>query len=215
MVLMNLTSSYSSFCFLHKIINTYLVKNNQPLIEYTDDDSKNIIQLKRFFTTIDSLRHIIFKPKTPSVILKEVSNILLKTQCLGKRNEDTAKKIINQKLGDDVCEIISGVGLTSDMKNGIDAKLNLSGKTYTAQIKPYTKIVETDDVFKIAGSSSLQTYHNVDFYIFINVKTKTVRIFKTKNSRIFYNQYFIPKENDYLTIVGNKNIKLIDCNKYL
>lgn len=212
---MNLTSSYSSFCVFHKIINSYLVKNNQEPIEYSDDDTKNIQQLKRFFTIIDSLRHVIFKPKTPSTILKQVSNILLKTQCLGRRNEDSAKKIINQKLGDDVCEIISGVGLTSDMKNGIDAKLNLSGKTYTAQIKPYTKIVETEDVFKIGGSSSLQTYHNVDFYIFINVKTRCVKIFKTKNSRVFYGQYFIPKENEFLTIVGNKKLKLIDCNKYL
>jgi hypothetical protein len=212
---MNLTSSYSLFCYITKLMNVFLTKNNGNPIIFNDDEKHNNKELKRFFSIIDSYRHYIFLSKNTSPILTKLSELLKRTKCLGIRNEEITKKIIDSKLGENSCKLFKEDGLTKFMKNGIDCKILINNFEHTAQIKPYKFIVETDEVYNIVGSSSLQIYHNVDLYVFVNTKKKIVKIFKTRNSRIFNGNYLIPKENELLTLVGDKNFKLIDCNKYL
>lgn len=215
MLITNLTSSYRTFCVITKLLNLYLEKNNLPTITFTDDEKRNIEELKNFFSIIDSLRHIIFRPTYVTPILDRISKILLTSHCLGKRNDDAAKKIIESKLGIDTLQLTSDLNLSSDMKNCIDGKLNINNTILKVKIKPYKSIKETDDLFYIYGSSSLRNYNSVDAYIFINTKNKNVKIFNSNNIRVFNNSYLIPKENELMTIVGDKKLELLECNKYL
>ena len=215
-LLMNLTSSYSAFCIIHKDINEYLSQNGQPIIEYGNDPEINLSELKRFFSVLDGLRSQIFNRTTQSNTLKQIGGILKRTDCLGKRNEDAAMKIINQHLGEGACEIQAGAGSTSDMLSGIDATVNINNQSLTGQIKPFQIVTQLPDgSFSIQGSSSLQEYKKVDIIIFVNVKSKTVKIYKTNGVKINKNTFVIPNENEIMTLVGSNDLKLIDCNKYL
>jgi hypothetical protein len=215
MLISNLTSSYRTFCLITKLLNLYLEKNNLPLIIFTDDDKKNSEELKTFFSIIDSLRHIIFRPNYTTPILEKISKMLLTTYCLGKRNDDAAKKIIEAKLGENTCQLTSNLDLSIDMKNCIDAKLTINNKILKVKIKPFKSVKEVDDLLYVYGSSSLRNYNSVDGYVFINTKTKKVKIFYSKNIRVFNNSYIIPKENELITIVGDAKLELLECNKYL
>ena len=215
-LLMNLTSSYSAFCVIHKDINQYLSQNGQPKIEYGDDPQINLSELKRFFSVLDGLRSQIFNRTTQSNTLKQIGGILKRTDCLGKRNEDAAMKIINQHLGEGACEIQAGAGSSSDMLSGIDATVTIKNQVLTAQIKPFQIVTQLPDgSFSIQGSSSLQEYKKVDIIIFVNVKSKTVKIYKTNGIKINKNTFVIPNENEIMTLSGSKDLELIDCNKYL
>lgn len=212
---MNITSSYSTFCLITKLLNLYLTKNNLPLIQFSEDEKENRVELQRFFSIIDSLRHYVFLSKDVSPILDKITSKLIKTHCLGERNKYIVEKILNHTYGEETCKLIKNVNITKDTQNSVDAILTFDKKQYTVQIKPYNSIIHKDNVFIVNGSSGLKTYHNLNLYVFVNTKTKTIRIFKTKNSRIFNGTYIIPEENEYLKIVGDKNLELIDCNKYL
>jgi Fe-Mn family superoxide dismutase len=214
-LLMNLTSSYSAFCIIHKDVNQYLNQNGQTQIEYGNEPGRNLSELRRFFSVLDGIRSIIFNRQQQSNTLKQIGGILKKTDCLGKRNEDAAMKIINQHLGDGACVIQAGAGSSSDMLSGIDATVDYEGQSLKAQIKPYQNILITDTHISIQGSSSTKEYNNLDIMIFVNVKSKTVKIFKTKGIRIDKGNFVIPRENEIMSIVGKGDLELIDCNKYL
>lgn len=215
LLLMNLTSSYSSFCLITKLINLYLLKNNLSPIEFGDDEKHNHTELLRFFSIIDSLRHYIFLPQETSPILIKITTKLFAGHCLGNRNKNIVEKILNTTYGDETCKLINNVGITKDTNNSVDAIIQLNDKTYTSQIKPYKSIIQKDNVFIVTGSSALKVYHNLNLYIFVNSKSKTLWLFKTQNSRIFNGSYIIPIENEFLKIVGDRNLELIDCYKYL
>jgi hypothetical protein len=209
---MNLTSSYTSFCIIHKYVNEILEKSNEQVVSFTNDPSNNLKELKRFFSIIESSKDIIFNRQEKSEILENILKTLRKSGCLGKRNEDTAMKVINENLGEDSCKILSGQGISKDMKGGIDGEIKIDNKSLTTQIKPYKTITETTSSFIIKGSSSTQTYDKVNLLTFVNSKSKQVRIFKTNDIQIMNNEYHIPKENEVLNLRGSNNIELIDCN---
>jgi Fe-Mn family superoxide dismutase len=218
-LLMNLTSSYVAFCIIHKDINQYLKSTNQKIIEYGDDPKKNLLELRRFFSVLDGLRATIFKRGEQSITLNKIGRVLKKSDCLGKRNEQASEQIINQILGANTCEIKSGGGISNDMYSGIDAILNIEGKRLKAQIKPFTnaykKEFDTEEYYIVEGASSTKAYKTVDLLIFVNVKTKNVKIFNSKNVRINQGNYIIPSNYLAYDLFAKEPIELIDCNKYL
>ena len=213
-LLNNLTSSYSAFCVIHNDINIYLKNSNQPLIVYSDDEENNLNQLSRFFSVMEGIKSRLFD-KTNSNTFKHIEKILKRTDCIGKRNEDAAKKIIDEKLGTGSCTITSGGGLTADMNKGIDATVTIETTTYSSQIKPFKSETEFDNFIIIKGSSGAKQYKGVDLLIFVNAKERLVRIFKTKGVSVDKTDFKIPKENDFMTFNGSSNLKFIDCSEYL
>jgi len=212
-LLMNLTSSYSAFCVINKDINQYLSKNGQELISFGDDPQQNLNQLKRFFSILTGLRHRFFSDKSKT--LQHVTGILKKTDCLGKRNEQAAEQILNDKLGDGSCEIKAGAGHTQDMKIGIDAVINIDGNKLSAQIKPFTSTIEKNEIITVLGTSSAKLYSKVDLMVFVNVKSATVKVYKTKDIFIESNNFMIPKQNEVFSHTSSKKLELIDCNQFL
>jgi hypothetical protein len=212
-LLMNLTSSYSAFCVIHKDINTYLVNSGNQPISYGDNPEQNLIELRRFFSVLNGIRSKFFS--STSGTLKQVGGILKKTDCLGKRNEQAAQQIINQNLGENSCEIKSGAGHSIDMKSGIDANIKINSTENTAQIKPFTSTIDNESTISVLGSSSTKSYNRVDLMVFVNVKNKVVKIYKTNGITIEKNNYIIPKENEVMTLFAKTELELIDCNQFL
>jgi Fe-Mn family superoxide dismutase len=212
-LLMNLTSSYSAFCVIHKDINTYLVNSGNQPISYGDNPEQNLIELRRFFSVLNGIRSKFFS--STSGTLKQVGGILKKTDCLGKRNEQAAQQIINQNLGENSCEIKSGAGHSIDMKSGIDANIKINSTENTAQIKPFTSTINNESTITVLRSSSTKSYNRVDLMVFVNVKNKVVKIYKTNGITIEKNNYIIPKENEVMTLFAKTELELIDCNQFL
>jgi hypothetical protein len=212
---MNLTSSYSAFCVINKDINEYLKQNNQNQINYGDNPEHNIIELRRFFSILDGVRSRIFSRDQQSPILAQIGKILKRTDCLGKRNEDAAKKIIDEKLGENSCVLKSGAGMTVDMLSGVDAQINLSGTSKTSQIKPYATMEYNNGRIIVKGSSSTKNYGKLDLMVFVNVKSRTVKLISTKNMIVDKDNYIFPSQNEIMTIVGSTQLELLDCRKYL
>jgi hypothetical protein len=215
LLLMNLTSSYSAFCVIKKYVNIILIKNNQNIISFGEDQTLNLFELKRFFSIIESVRFNIFNTEEPSTILKYIVSILDRTHCLGRRNEEAAKQIINTTLGADICRITSGGGMIHDIKLGVDAIIKINNIEYKAQIKPFKLCVDDEDYYHVIGSSSTQDNSNVDLLVFVNVKSKTVKIFETKNMTIHQNKYIFPKPKLLFSLTTKNGLELIDCKKYL
>jgi Fe-Mn family superoxide dismutase len=213
-LLNNLTSSYTVFCVLHKDVNRYLLKTNQTPIEYRDDPSKNLEELNRFFSVIDGIKERLFNIKTSNTF-KSLEKIVKKTDCIGKRSEDAAKKIINAMWEGATCEILAGGGLTADMNSGIDAKVIKDGTDKTGQIKPFKTKTDIVDSFVIGGTSSAKAYSKVDLLIFVNTANKKVLVFNTGNVTTKGNEFIIPKEDFVIELNGDKTIELIDCSEYL
>lgn len=218
-LLMNLTSSYVAFCIIHKDINLYLKSTNQRPIEYGEDPRKNLLELRRFFSVLDGLRATIFKRGEQSTTLNKIGRVLKKSDCLGKRNELAAEQIINKTLGANTCEIKSGGGISNDMLMGLDAYVNVGGNKLRAQIKPFTntykKEFNSEEYYVVEGASSTKVYKNLDLLIFVNVKTKNAKIFKSKNVRINQGNYIIPVDYLVYDLFAKEPLELIDCNKYL
>ena len=209
-LLNNLTSSYSAFCVIHNDVNRDLKHKNQELIVYGDNPEENLVQLIRFFSVMEGIKSRLFDRKSSNTF-KHIEKILKMTDCYGKRNEDGAKKIIDEVLGDGTCTIMSGGGLKSDMMSGIDATVNIEAKILTGQIKPYTSEIEMDDYLIMSGSSGAKEYTKVDLLIFVNIKNRKVRMFKTENVTVKKTDFKIPKQNDFMTLQGSNNIKFMDC----
>jgi Fe-Mn family superoxide dismutase len=212
-LLMNLTSSYSAFCVIHKDLNLFLVRSGQTPIMFGNNPTINISELKRFFSVLTGVRHRFFAESSNT--LKQVTGILKKTDCLGKRNEQAAEQIINDKLGEGSCEIKAGAGFTEDMRSGLDAIIKIDGQSKKAQIKPFTSTIEKDESIIVIGTSSTKTYPGVDLMVFVNVKSATVKIFTTPNISIESNNFVIPKENIVFSYTATKKLDLIDCNQFL
>jgi hypothetical protein len=213
-LLNNLTSSYSAFCIIHNDINLYLEKTNQPKIEYGDNPEENLRQLSRFFSVMEGIKTRLFNKETSNTF-KSVNKILMRTDCLGKRNEDAAMKIINENLGEGTCEIIAGGGLATDMQQGIDAKITLENEIKTAQIKPFKSEIVENNLIKIGGSSGAKDYKKVDLLVFVDTKKRKVRIFKTNNVLTKGNEFNFPLSNDVMTLNGSDNLEFINCSEYL
>jgi len=213
-LLNNLTSSYSAFCVIHRDINRYLKKQNMEPIQYGDDPAKNISELERFFSVMEAIKKPLFDRESSNTF-KTVEKILKKTDCIGKRNEDAAKKIINENWGEGSCEIIAGAGLASDMNKGIDANITKDDVKSTSQIKPFKTEVVDGDYVVIGGSSGAKNYSKVDFLTFVNPSRRVVKIFKTTNISTRGNEFTIPLTNEVATLKGSNELKFIDCSEYL
>lgn len=213
-LLNNLTSSYTAFCVIHNDINIYLKNTNQEPIVYGDIPEDNIAQLVRFFSVMEGIKTRLFD-RNSSNTFKHIEKILKKTDCFGKRNEDGAKKIIDENLGDGSCTITSGGGLKGDMMSGIDTTVNIETKILTGQIKPYTNETDLGEFIIINGSSGAKQYNKVDLLIFVNIKNRKVRMFRTKDVMVDKTDFKIPKQNEFMTLQGSNNIKFMNCSEYL
>ena len=210
-LLNNLTSSYTAFCLLYKFVNAYLDNNGDEKIEFNSTDyDKNMLNLEKFFSVLDSLRGVVFNPN--SDINVKIGKVLSYSDCIGKRNETAAKQIIEINLGEGTCKLTSGLGLKRDAF-GTDCVVTINDKDRDAQVKPFTRIEEGDGKIKIIGSSSVQSY-KIELFVFVNVVDKVVLIFNNVGAEMINCHYVFPANSLLSSLSTDESLDLDDCIKY-
>lgn len=126
----------------------------------------------------------------------EIRKILKITEDYGDRNEYLAieyiKQVIKSKLNLDVNPVKSPSGSYDDLINGVDAKFDIKGKSYTCQVKPLVSIKESGEEYIIVSSGNIKNY-KTDYLAFSNHKTGECVLFKNKEVRINGTTIIIPK----------------------
>ena len=131
----------------------------------------------------------------------EIRKILKITEDYGDRNEyiaiDYIKQVIKSKLNLDINPIKSPSGSYDDLINGVDAKFDINGKTYTCQVKPLVTIKESGVEYIIVSSGNIKNY-KTDYLAFANHKTGECVLFKNKEVRINGTTIIIPQKQRVL-----------------
>ena len=95
----------------------------------------------------------------------------------GQKSEDNVqKKLENYFEGDAKVEKIGGHGQKRDAFKGVDMVIEKDGKTYTAQVKPYSTATIDGDKVSLSDTGNVKPY-NVNWLIFIQPKTNKILIF--------------------------------------
>jgi hypothetical protein len=87
--------------------------------------------------------------------------------------------------------VVGELGSKKDAIQGIDLELTKDGQKYTAQIKPFRNMVESEDGITLEGTASVKIY-NTDLMIF--QKGKNVLIFNRK-PKIVKGNFVFPKDS--------------------
>jgi hypothetical protein len=127
----------------------------------------------------------------------EIRRLLKMTESYGDRNEylsiDYIKSVIKSKLGIDVNPTKLPLGSYDDMINGIDIKFIVNGKTYTCQVKPLVKMIESGDEYIITSAGTTKNY-STSYLSFSNHLTGESILFQNKEVKINGSTIIIPKK---------------------
>ena len=213
----NITANVSTFSLLTHYFNEYLHRVNEQPIIFNDDTQNNLNQIYRFFTILEVLKEDIFY-NPASTIFKSIGKILQFCDAIGKRTEEATKEIIQQNLGEQSINLLSGYGVIGDMILGIDAKVVINGFENTAQIKGFHRIYEesyNDELYVVVEGSAGVKKYNTDLMIFTNVKNKESVIIESKNMFTKDSKFYFPITNNIQRLKATSQLNLTDCNKYL
>jgi superoxide dismutase, Fe-Mn family len=192
-VINKLNTNYSSFCILMNDLNSFLkTKNIKPIQFSHDDKTQQITEVDRFNKYLLMLKDRIFNIET-SKTFQEILRKLKDTDARGEKREDVTIIDLKKIFKTDNVSKIGGLGSEEDMISGVDAVIELDGKRLTAQIKPFSSIVDFDnDSVMIHGASAPKMY-KTDFLVFNNTG-KTI-VFKNTNTKIIDGNYVFPKSD--------------------
>jgi len=193
-VLNNLNTNFNTFCLLVKAVNKEIEKIDKPekLFKFEDKEKRTDKELVRFIKALDFFRKEIFTKNNEDFI--NIIKVLKKLWDRGQKSEDNVyKKIETHFKGDAKVEKIGGHGQKLDAFKGVDLIINLNGKPYTAQVKPFSSASKIKDRIELLNTGNVKPY-NVDWLIFINPKTNRVMIFDNKP---------ISNENQYIFNVSS------------
>jgi superoxide dismutase, Fe-Mn family len=186
-----LNTNYSAFCVLKKDLNKYLAKVGEPVIDFQNKNFEQQVQeMMRMLSYINSLKFRIFS--TDSQTLQTIINVMGKTHEKGGKTEDIVTQKLKNNFGDENVKRIGELGSKEDMM-GVDMKIIIDGKEYTAQVKPFSQIENVDDSLKISGTANVKKY-NTDWMIFLRAG-KDLIIFDNKNTEIKDGVYYFPKDS--------------------
>ncbi len=83
------------------------------------------------------------------------------------------------------------------MVKGIDCTIKDKGKEYTAQIKPYSNISESEDEITILNSGQVKKY-TTDWIIFS--KGTTILVFENSGTKIVDGNFVFPQDSLIYTL---------------
>jgi hypothetical protein len=194
-VLNKLNTNYSSFCILMNDLNVFLkTKNIEPISFSHDDKKQQLVEVDRFNKYLYMLKDRIFNLET-SKTFQEIVKKLKDTDERGEKREDRTIEDLKKIFKTENVSKIGGLGSEEDMISGVDAIIEIDGKRLTAQIKPFTNIVEfSPDSVMVYGASAPKMY-KTDFLVF-NSTNKTI-VFKNDNTKIIDGNYVFPKTSEF------------------
>ena len=179
-ILNNLNTNFNTFCLLTKAVNKEILKEKPDgrTFDFSKQENRTMVETLRFLKVLDHFRSRIFNKDNEDFI--NVINVLNKLWKRGQKSEDNALKRIEDYFGDDVkIEKLGGHGSKNDALKGIDLKIDLSGNTHTAQVKPFSTVSIIKNKIELLDTGDVKPYE-VDWLVFIQPKTNKTLIFKNK-----------------------------------
>jgi len=189
-VINNMNTNYSVFCIMVRDLNKVLENVGEPLISFDDKTPVEQIQeMKRMCRFIDNYRSRIFDPKSST--FRSIMNTLEEKDKIGTRRETTAKEKIMKKIPNATVEVTAGAGKEKDAIKKIDMEITIGGEMFTAQVKGFDELKESDGKIVVTKPGEIEQY-KVDWMVF--VKGGRVVIFKNK-PEIVLGEYVFDKDD--------------------
>jgi hypothetical protein len=156
------------------------------MFDFSNPENRNLNEVKRFLRALDYFRNDIFTKTNKDFI--NIIKVLMVLWKRGQKSESSATKKMELYFGKDAKIIqVGGHGQKKDAFKGIDLIVNLDGKEYTAQVKPYSNMSLMKDKVELLDTGNVKKY-DTDWLIFVNQKTNKILIFKN-NPLTSENQY--------------------------
>ena len=191
-VINKLNTNYTAFCILLKDLNQVIatIPGKKPINFMDKTPSEQRKEVERFVKAIDYFKYRIFD--TDSTTLHNLLRTLTEKDKAGSKREEITASILKRFFGKNAkVEVIGELGSKKDAIQGIDLELTKDGQKYTAQIKPFRNMVESEDGITLEGTASVKIY-NTDLMIF--QKGKNVLIFNRK-PKIVKGNFVFPKDS--------------------
>lgn len=185
-----LNTNYSAFCVLKRDLNKYLEKMGQDLIDFSGKSpEEQVKEMAKMMKVLNQVKFRVFS--TESSTMKNIMTIMGATSKKGNETEEAVVAKLKKQFGDENVVQVGELGSKEDMLNGVDVKIIIDGKEYTAQVKPFSHITNSDDMYKLHGTANVKKYHT-DWMIFMKNLGDMV-IFDNKQGKIYNGIYFFPK----------------------
>lgn len=126
--------------------------------------------------------------KEDSAFYIAIMSNLGESKIKGGKVESWSKERLEKEFGEGNVEIKSSFGAQSDSE-GLDSEIQVDGKIYKSQIKPFSTYFIEDENYVVLTPSSIKKY-NVDWMIFSN-SFETI-VFENKNIEKGINPYKFP-----------------------
>lgn len=195
-VINKLNTNYYGFCILVNDLNKLLKIQNQPPLNFIGKTPKEQIdEVKRMTSIIENYGSRIFNQESDT--FKNIMSVLSFTNKKGDTTENTTVEILKKQFGNNNVVKVGELGSEKDMLKGIDCIITDKGKEYTAQIKPYSGIKESENEITILNSGQVKRY-STDWIIFS--KGNTILIFENYKSKIVDGDFVFPQDSLIYTL---------------
>jgi hypothetical protein len=187
-MLNNLNTNFNAFCLIVKAVNNQIESLGQTdkMFDFSKSEKRTLEEVKRFLRALDYFRNEIFTKENKDFI--NIIKVLMALWKRGQKSESSATKKMEIYFGKDAnITQVGGHGQKKDAFKGIDLIVNLNGKDYTAQVKPYSTMSIIKDKIELSDTGNVKKY-DTDWLIFVNQKTNKILIFKN-NPISSENQY--------------------------
>lgn len=187
-ILNNLNTNFNSFCLLTKSVNNQIdgIGKSEKKFDFSKKENRTIREISRLLKAINHFKTKIFTRNNQDFI--NIIKVLKKLWDRGQKSENDVFVKIEKYFGDSVTlEKIGGHGQKEDAIEGVDLKITLEGKEYTAQIKQFSTMSNEKGKITVKDTGNVKPY-DVDWMIFINTKSNKVLIFENKPIKN-HNQY--------------------------
>ena len=171
------------FCLLKNDVNQVLRAQKIRPINFNNKNSEEQFkELKRFIYYLNTWGHRIFDYKRPSKTFVNVYNTLGYRHQQGEKNEMESVRILQSVFGDENVIKTGRLGNKKDAYGGEDVRIITPEGEKTAQVKPFSRYVESDGEVTVFDTGVTKLY-KTDYMVFYN-ENKGVIYFDNSNTKI-------------------------------
>jgi len=189
-VINKLNTNYTAFCILLRDLNYVITKipNKKPISFIDKTPAQQKKEVERFVSALDHFKYRIFDRES-STFINLLITLTEKNKAGDKREQITAS-ILKRFFGKSAkVEMIGELGNKKDAIQGVDLEIFKDDTLYTAQVKPYREMKQTEDEMELEGTASVKLY-KTDWMVF--QRGKNVLVFDKKPKIIKGNFVFPP-----------------------
>ena len=189
-VINKLNTNYTAFCILLRDLNYVITKipNKKPISFIDKTPAQQKKEVERFVSALDHFKYRIFDRES-STFINLLITLTEKNKAGDKREQITAS-ILRRFFGKSAkVEMVGELGNKKDAIQGVDLEIFKDDTLYTAQVKPYREMKQTENGIELEGTASVKLY-KTDWMVF--QRGKNVLVFDKKPKIIKGNFVFPP-----------------------